>query len=125
MNKTDQRWLPQKFRAPLIVVSRDRPAHHLSSANPSTDADQNDQVLVAVGLHRVFYFVLRRLQFFLARIPLIRFREVVDAVAATENVLADAERPSELDHIRANVFHLLAILCFHLADTVCCYPAKI
>jgi hypothetical protein len=91
----------------------------LSSANPSTNADQNDQVLVAVGLHRVLYFVLRRLQFFLERIPLICFREVVDAVAATENVLADAERLGQLDHIRANIFHLLAILRFHRDETVC------
>src|SRR5436305_7219269 len=99
MNKTDQGWLPQKFRAPLIVVSRDRSAHHLRSANPSTNADQNDQVLVAVGLHRVLYFVLRRLQFFLERAPLVRFREVIDAVAATKNVLADTKCLGQLDDV--------------------------
>ena len=69
-------------------------------------------------LHRILYFVLCRLEFFLKRIPLIGFRKIIDAVASTENVLTNAERLGQLEHIRTNVFYLLAVLRFNRDKTI-------
>ncbi len=69
-------------------------------------------------MHRGFHFVLGRLEFFLERIPFAVLGEFVDAIAAAEDVLAHPERLRQLDDVRADVLHLLAVLRFDGDETV-------
>jgi len=111
LDETYQRRLPQHFRGALIIILHHRRAHSLSSADPTADTYQNNQVLVAMRLHRRFHFVLCRLQFFLKRIPLVVLGKLVDAVAAAEHVLAYAQRLRQFDNVGPDVLNLLAVLC--------------
>ena len=118
MDEIDQRRLPQDFRRAFVVILHDRRADCLCSANPAANAHQDHQVLIAVRLHRCFHFVLRCFEFFLKRVPLIVFRELVDAVTAAEHVLAHAERLRQLNNIGADVFDLLTVFRFHRDESV-------
>ena len=118
MDETEQLRLAQNLRQLLVVIFRDHAAHHLGAANPAAKANEDDQILVAVRLHRGFHFVLRRLEFFLQRAPFIVLGELVDAVPAGENVFADAERLGHFHDVAADVFHLLGILRLDGDETV-------
>ena len=124
--KLHQRRLAQHLGAVLHRNScmTDR-AHDLRAANPAAEAHEDHEVLVAIRLHRGLHFVLRRLQFFLKRVPFVVLGELVDALAAAEHVLAHAERLRQLDDVGADVLHLLAVLRFDGDETVGNQAAKI
>src|SRR5205807_4611137 len=46
VDETDQRRLSQHFRTLLVKVLQDRRAYYLSAADPSSNANEDDQVLV-------------------------------------------------------------------------------
>ena len=117
--------MSQHFCGALVVILHHGRADNLGAADPTTDAHQNDQVLVAVRLHRRFHFVLRCFQFFLERVPLIVFGELVDTVAAAEHVLAYAQRLGHFDNVGADVFNLLAVFGFNRDESVGDQTAKI
>src|SRR5690348_6705852 len=62
-----------------------------------------------MGLHRRLHFVLGRLKFFLKRVPFIVLRELINAIAAAQDVLTDAESFRQFDDVSADIFYLLAV----------------
>src|SRR4029434_3577669 len=109
----NERRLPQNFCALFVIVLHDGRSNHLRTSNPTAERYQNYQILIGVRLHRGFYFVLRRFEFFLQRVPFVVFGKFVDAATATKQLFADAERLCEFDDVRPNIFDLLTVLCFH------------
>ena len=78
-DKTEQLGLAQDLAETLVVVLCDHTAHHLRSANPSAEADENHEILVAMRLHGSLHLVLRGFQFFLKRAPFIIVGKLGDA----------------------------------------------
>src|SRR6266487_5023703 len=113
LHEMNERRLAQNLRAAFVIVLHDRRGDFLRASNPTTERYQNYQVLVGVRLHRGFYFVLRRFEFFLQRVPFVVFGKFVDAATTTKQLFADAERLCEFDDVRPNIFDLLTVLCFH------------
>ena len=109
----NERRLAQNLRAAFVIALHDRRGDYLRASNPTTESYQNYQVLVGVRLHRGFYFVLRRFQFFLKRVPFVVLGKFVDAIAAAKQLLADPEGFCEFDDVRPNILDLLTVLCFH------------
>jgi hypothetical protein len=61
---------------------------------------------------------LSGLKFFLKRVPLVVLGKLIDAVAATEDVLTYAERFRELNDVGPDVFNLLTVLRFNRDETI-------
>src|SRR5262249_37508914 len=59
------------------------------------------------------------------RVPLVVFGKIIDAIAAAEQLLAHAERLSELHDIRADILHLLTILGLHSNEAIGYQTAEI
>src|SRR5882762_2016549 len=113
LHEMNERWLAQNLRGAFIIVLHDRRGDYLRASNPTTERYQNYQVLVGVRLHRGFYFVLCRFQFFLKRVPFVVLGKFVDATAAAKQLFADPEGFCELDDVRPNILDLLTILRLH------------
>src|SRR3984893_5638436 len=69
-------------------------------------------------LHRRFYFVLRRLQFFLERVPFVVLGKLIDTIAAAEDVLAHPERFRQFDNVGPDVLYLLTVFRFNRNESV-------
>src|ERR1700730_14831026 len=68
--------------------------------------------------HRSFDFILCRFEFFLQCVPIVVFGKLIDAAAASKNVLADAESLRQFDYVRAGIFDLLSVARLDRDETI-------
>ena len=120
----DDGGLADELRELRRVVSRNEHGRDIGAANPCAERNENDEVLVFLLGHGEFDLVLGGFEFLAEGAPVVVGGEVIDAVPATEDALADIEFLGEIDDILAGVFYALSILSLHRNVAVCDEDAK-